>query len=290
MPGIHPVEPTHPGEEDDGQMSDPARAREPAATWSDATLLAAMRREEAPALAEFYARHMPLLRRLARRWGLGSADAEVAATDTLTDVALALMMPGAAAPRALAAYLATALRHRLGMTLRTASRRAAHAVGMEMTGDDATATPRSAIPRVVAEPAVVSALCSAYALRASRGDFDDGEPAASPADPALERLVSRVEDELREPDRLLLAWLAHHVPLRTIAEWQGVRYDTAVKRATRLRERLRAVVVAHVGALPPDDRRRLQGILARAGAAIATPDPEPAAPAAAAAIEQESDR
>ncbi|MHB1224983.1 MAG: hypothetical protein ACYC2G_13225 [Gemmatimonadaceae bacterium] len=270
-------------------MSDPARAREPAATWSDATLLAAMRREETPALAEFYARHLPLLRRLARRWGLGPADAEAAATDTLTDVALALMMPGAAAPRALAAYLATALRHRLGMTRRTASRRAAHAVGMEMTGDDA-ATPRAGIPRAVAEPTVVSALCSAYALRASRGGGDDAGTATPPVDPALERLVARVEDELREPDRLLLVWLAHHVPLRTIAEWQGVRYDTAVKRATRLRERLRAVVVAHVDALPVDDRLRLQRILARAGAAIATPDPEPAAPAAAATIVQESDR
>lgn len=271
-------------------MSDPARARDPAAAWPDATLLAAMRREEAPALVEFYARHMPLLRRLARRWGLGSADAEVAATDTLTDVALALMMPGAAAPRALAAYLATALRHRLGMTRRTTSRRAAHAVDMEMTGDSATATPRSAIPHVVAEPSVVSALCSAYALRTTRGDVDDGEPVTSPADPALERLVARVESELREADRLLLVWLAHHVPLRTIAEWQGVRYDTAVKRSTRLRERLRAVVVAHVDALPADDRLRLQRILARAGATIDTPDPEPAAPAAAAITVQESDR
>lgn len=269
-------------------MNDPARAREPAGRWSDATLLAAMRREDAAALAEFYARHMPLLRRLARQWGLGRADAEAAATDVLTDVALALMVPGTAAPRALAAYVATALRHRLGMSRRSASRRAAHAAGMETTGDDAVAARRRASPGAVAEPAVATALCSAYALRASHGG--GGGDAAPPVDPVLERLVARVEDELREPDRLLLVWLAHHVPLRTIAEWQGVRYDTAVKRATRLRERLRAVVVAHVDALPAGDRLRLQRILARAGATVATPDPEPAVPAAAATIEQENDR
>ena len=231
-------------------------------TWSEATLLAAMRRERPASIAEFYLRYAPLLRRLGRRWGLADADAEQVATDTLTDVALALLAPDAVAPRALASYVATALRHRLGMAHRGQARRAARDGGLETTAD---ATPVRRRARV-AEPPVVRALCSSYALRASAGP-DPASAADVPSpDPALLRLVQRLESELREPDRLLLVWTAHHVPLRTIAEWLGVGYEATVKRAARLRTRLRAVVAAHADALPADDRRRLHRILARAGA------------------------
>ena len=168
-----------------------------------------MRRERPEAIAEFYARFAPMLRRLARRWGLADADAEQVATDTLGDVALALMAPEAVLPRALASYVATALRSRLAMDHRGDERRWARERDLETT--TGPYQPRSHERTLrVAEPVALRALCSEHALRSSAGP-QASEIAAAPH-PALLRLVARVEGELRDADRLLLVWTAHHVP------------------------------------------------------------------------------
>ena len=63
----------------------------------------------------------------------------------------------------------------------------------------------------------------------------------------------------------MLVWLAHHVPQRTIAEWQGLSYEVAAKRATRLRARLRAAAVRFAEALPVQERHELDLFFRRAG-------------------------
>src|SRR5687768_13670604 len=86
----------------------------PPSALTDAALVAAMRREERAAIAQFYARFAPLLHRCARLWGVPAGERETAVDDVLADVALALMRHTTPVPRALDAYLATALRHHLG--------------------------------------------------------------------------------------------------------------------------------------------------------------------------------
>lgn len=216
-----------------------AVGRSPAAELSDPALVAAMRREDASALAEFYARFAPLLERRGRAWGLSAAAREELAADVLTDVALHLLQPTAPVPASLAAYLLTALRHRIGRDAESG-----------VAGD------------------VTLALCSDYARAASLG------PGHAPAGtaPALDALARHLDAGLREEERRLLVWLAHHVPLRTVAGWLDVRYETAVKRAQRLRARLRAVAEAYVATLAEDDQRVVQALLRRADAApAATP-------------------
>ncbi|HEY0971561.1 MAG TPA: sigma factor, partial [Gemmatimonadales bacterium] len=105
-------------------MSDTHRATRPRhATLADADLLAAMRREDPRAVAELYRRFAPLLRRRAARWRVPGASCDDIVDDVLADAALALMRPGAAVPRSLAAYLLVALRHRLANARRTAELR-----------------------------------------------------------------------------------------------------------------------------------------------------------------------
>lgn len=242
--------------------------------WSDAALVSAMRAGHEPAVAEFYLRFRPLLLRVAQRQGVHAAERGELATEVLTDVALALLDAAAAAPRALPAYLATALRRKLAMRHRARSRRMRR--HEDAAADGAADAAPSAIPSRVAEGGAVRTLHSEHALRASAGPGSE----APPLDPALAALVARLERELSEADQLLLVWLSHHVPLRTIAEWQDVRYDTAARRASRLKARLRAVAVVHADALPAAERHRLHRFFARAGIALAPEVPgEPEVPA-----------
>ena len=223
------------------------------AGWSDAALVAAMRREEHAALAQFYARFAPGLHRCARLWGVVAAERDAVVDDVLADVALALMRHTRPVPRSLAAYLATALRHRLGAAGRSERRE-----------------------RVLREGDAVRPLCSEHAWRSAQGPGGDDAVAAHPAVVAF---VRHLEAVLPDDDRLLLAWLAHHVPLRTAAAWLGVSYEGACKRAQRLRARLRAAALAHLATLPPAERRVVARVLARgdAPAAIAGPPPPPSA-------------
>jgi len=239
-----------------------------ATTWTDAALVAAMRREERAALAEFYARFAPLLRRCARLWGVPAAERETAVDDVLADVALALMRHTRPVPRSLAAYLATSFRHHLGTDHRRDERRRSRLSELCGPGD---ADGGSAGAPSDADAGAARALCSDHARRSARG------PDASPAAPSavLAALARHLESRLADDDRLLLAWLAHHVPLRTAAAWLGVTYESVSKRAQRLRARMRAASLMYVDALPAAERREVERVLARGDAA---------APAASAAI------
>lgn len=256
-------------------MAEPCAVPGTPRQWSDAELVSAMRAGHEAAVAELYLRFRPLLLRVAQRQGVHAAERGELATEVLTDVALTLLDASAAAPRSLPAYLATALRRKLAMRHRARSRQARrHAAA---TADDAGTTAAPPTAARVAEGGAVRTLHSEHSLRASAGP--EREPPG--LDPALAALAARLERELGEADQLLLVWLSHHVPLRTIAEWQGVRYDTAAKRASRLKARLRAVAVAHADALPAAERRRLHRFLARAGVALApaaAPAPDPTSP------------
>lgn len=254
--------------------------------WDDAALVAALRREERRAFAELYDRFAPRLARLARLWGVPDGEREPLAAEVLGDVAMALARHAAPAPRSLAAYLATSLRRRVGAAARARGRRARLA-GTAADGPEAASfAPPSRDPEITGD--VGRLLCSEHALRAA-------DPAWSPAplDPAVARLAEHLVAEIGEDDRRLLAWLAHDVPLRTAAEWLGVRYDAAGKRAQRLRARLRVRAERYADRLPEgEERRAVHAFLRRAAAPAAAPAsrPERAATGAAGHPSQETER
>lgn len=248
-----------------------------------------MRGEDPRAIAELYRRFAPLLRRRAMLWHVGGASCDEIVDDVLADAALALMRPGADTPRSLAAYLLVALRHRLAAARRAAGRREREeldAAEPEHALARPTPTARVAERHASRAPtlAVVRAGISTYSLRAADAcahAFDahvlDGhaseehasdqhpfDASAAPLHPVLARLSAELDAGLREQDRLLLAWLADHVPMRMVAAWLGIGYDAALKRASRLRARLRAAALAHTDALPPGERRVVHAFLGRA--------------------------
>lgn len=209
----------------------------------DAALVAALRREERAALVELYARFTPLLARCARAWGAAPAECDELATDVLSDVALTLMRHTTPVPRSLAAYLVTALRHRFG-----AAGRAIRGAGAEQGAEEDGA----------------NALCSEHSRRAAA---PADESVATPRT-ALARLAAHLDTLLDDDERLLLTWLAHHVPLRAAAGWLGLPYDTVAKRAQRLRARLRTAAMRYVATLPAAQQREVQRVLQR-GASVA---------------------
>lgn len=233
-----------------------------AESWSDRALVDAMRRGEAAAFREFYMRFAPALRRLAHRHRAVLGDIDGTVTDTLTDGAMALLPYTVPVPRSLAAYLTTALRNHIGTVRRTNLRRerrdaAAASVGERLDSTEATPVATSeATWRAGAGPA-----------------WDD-----LPTSPTLLRLIQHLETGLIPTERAMLVWLAHYVPQRTIAEWLGLSYDVAAKRATRLRARLRSAAVRYAESLPDDERRELHHFFRRAAGAttdggVATADP-----------------
>ena len=250
--------------------------------WDDAALVAALRREERRAFAELFDRFAPRLVRLARAWGVPDGEREPLAAEVLGDVAMALARHAAPAPRSLAAYLATALRRRVGAQARARGRRA-RLVGSADDGD--CFAPPSRDPEITGD--VGRLLCSEYARRAA-----DPEWSSSPVAPAVARLAEHLVGGLSDDDRRLLAWLAHDVPLRTAAGWLGVGYEAAGKRAQRLRARLRVRAERWVERLPEEERRAVGAFLRRAAAPAPRPSPRPERAAAGASVPpcQETER
>jgi DNA-directed RNA polymerase specialized sigma24 family protein len=248
--------------------------------WDDATLVAALRREERQAFAELYGRFAPRLARLARLWGVPDGEREPLAAEVLGDVAMSLVRHAAPAPRSLAAYLATALRRRVGVAARARGRRARLAgAADDSRGDARPVAPPSHDPEITGD--VGRLLCSEHALRAA-----DPDASPAPLDPAVARLAGHLIAGIGDDDRRLLLWLAHDVPLRTAAGWLGIGYEAAGKRAQRLRARLRRKAEEHVAALGDAEGRAVRAILRRAGA----PTPEGAAAGAPASPSQETER
>ena len=237
--------------------------------WDDAQLVLAVRREEPRAFAELYDRFAPRLARLARAWRVPAGEREPLAAEVIGDVALTLVRHATAPPRSLAAYLATALRHRVAADARERARRARLAGTVDETTGNEHLAPPSRDSEIIGDLALL--LTSQHARRAA----DPGWTTASP-DPAIVRLTEHLVADLAADDRRLLLWLAHDVPLRTAADWLGLRYDTAVKRAQRLRGRLRTRADRYAEALAPGPERRAVHAFLRRAAAPTQPAGEPA--------------
>jgi RNA polymerase sigma factor (sigma-70 family) len=212
-------------------------------------LVEAMRRGEVGAIREFLIRFGPLLLERARRAGIPAAEREAYVTEVLSDAATGLVTDGARVPRSLAAYLATALRHRFLNAERARERRE------RLMGEAASDS------HVEGEETIGQS-CSEHALRCSRGP--DWE-AASPLPIALERLAVALDSKLDDTERLIVVWLSHSVPQREIARWLGISYPAAAQRIRRLRARLRQAAVAHAERVEGDERMELERFFRRAG-------------------------
>ena len=228
--------------------AEPAVSHTPRAALGERELIGAMRRGEAAAFREFLLRFGPLLLEHARRLGIPAAEREGYAVEVLGDAASGLAAGGVRPPRSLAAYLVTALRHRVlnAQRGRVRRERLAHAAA----GEGEPAAER-----------VVAPACSEHAIRSSRGPDWDGAPLPS----ALARLAVALDDRLSDSERLLLVWVSHHVPHRQIARWLDISYAAAAQRIWRLRERLRRAALEHAAGASADDRAELERFFRRAG-------------------------
>lgn len=225
---------------DTGPMS-PASAQ-----WSDAELLAQMRREDEVACREFFLRFRMVLARESRRLGVQAALREEMVDDCLGDVALELMESDATLPLSLEAHLLGALRHRVWNARRARRRRERRE---DLAADDA--------PR--AGEGVVRETCSQAAIDASASVAADPPPLA----PTIERLAAVLNTTLTDEERTLVAWLGEWVPQTTIARWLGISFGAARVRVHRLRQRLRTVALKYAAGLNAAERRELDRYLER---------------------------
>ena len=219
-----------------------------------------MRRGEAPAFRDFLLRFGPLLLEHTRRLGIPTAERDGYVVEVLGDAATGLAVGAVRPPRSLAAYLVTALRHRVlnAERGRTRRERLAHAAAGEGEPD---------------RERVVAPACSEHAIRSSRGPDWDGTPLPC----ALARLAVALDERLSEPERLLLVWVSHRVPHRQIARWLGISHAAAAQRVWRLRERLRRAALEHAAETRGDERAELERFFRRAGVEGPTPLAEHAA-------------
>jgi len=239
---------------------------------SERQLVLAMRGREAGAIREFFERYRSGLGEVARLYRVPPAEREQCVMEFLNDVALDLIESARPIPRQLAAYLATAFRHRRQNALRAATR-----------GERRT-TAAASDPAGLGEP-LVSTACSEAALRASRGPGWETAPVA----PALARLAAAIDARLTPAERLLLVWVSNQVPLREIAEWLGIDRSAAKLRVWRLRARLRRAAAAHAATLGPAEQADVARFLRRAAAAAPRAARE-APPTTAARAEQRAPR
>ena len=216
-----------------------------------------MRRADELAFREFVLRFRPYLLDAAARAGAPAGERDALVADVLVDACARLADDRHPAPRTLAAYLGTALRNRWRNVCRGERRRHARDVDA-LAAEVADAADEGAVP----------SLGSEWSRQASRGPDDDPVP----LHPALAALAAALTGELRDDEeRLVLAWLGHHVPQRIIADWLGVSYAAASKRVERLRHRLRRAALAHAASLDDAERRVLLAFFRRADGNDAPP-------------------
>jgi RNA polymerase sigma factor (sigma-70 family) len=218
----------------------------PLRRWSDAALVAAMRRNERGAFREFFERFAPLIAALARSHRLPATDPDERTIEFLDDVALRLCLPTTALPRSLAAWLAASFRRRSLNGARDIRQRRRLRDGCAIdTGGFAER--------------VVSSAVSENAVRSSYGPATD----AATLSPALERLALELEHGLSPDERRLLAWLGQRVPQREIAAWLGTTHGALRVRVTRLRARLRDAAFRHADRLAGDERAEIDRFFRR---------------------------
>jgi DNA-directed RNA polymerase specialized sigma24 family protein len=204
-----------------------AAARERARALSDAELVMAMRRDDAPAFVEFIERFRHVAWNHASALGVDAAERKGWVEELLHDCALALARQATAVPARLAGYVVVALRRKFFLDLRRAS------------GD--------------------AQLAASYADDVPR---EAGERSGA-IDPALARLVSALTKGLSPDDLLLLTWKSEMVGYTQIAAWLGVKRDTVAHRAARLATKLRQAAATLVEALDDEDRAAVERLLRR---------------------------
>ena len=211
----------------------------------DDELMARLRRGEAAACHEFFARFAPMLLELAARQGVPREWCWEPVTDLLDDVAERIRAHRLPAVASLAAYLASALRRRLSNARRDRRRRErlAREVAVEAGAPG--------------ESAVLST-CSAHSLRASRPP-DDGDPDG--LHPIVRGFHDHVRATLSEDEWRILGWIGERVPQREIAEWMGTTHGAMRVRVARLRARAAAAGRRYLDALAPPERALLDRFL-----------------------------
>lgn len=215
----------------------------------DATLAAHVRAGDERAVAELYARLMPLLLHEARRLGVQPGLRREVAADVVRVLYFALVHPDRPAPRSLAAY-AVRMLHRYRWLLRRVERSAADS----LDADGGAPVPAPAEPEASDAPSTLPPLDDAWL-----GAGSAAELRRSP----LERLAAALAARLTAEERELLGWMADHVPQRTIAEWRGVPYEAMRKRIFRVREKARQIAESWIRGRPPDEQAWLLRHLAR---------------------------
>ena len=232
--------------EDRDEAALPARRTVPA-RWSEAELVAAMRRNDAEAFREFFRRFAPLVTALARARRVPAAGLSERVDEFLNDAALRLARITSPPPGSLAAYLAISLRRRDYNHLRDlrCRERLRDAYSVDGAGGS--------------ERAILGAT-SEHAVRTSHGPgWEHGA-----LSPAIERLALALEQGLTDDERQLLAWLGARVPQREIAVWLGVTHGAMRVRVTRLRARLRDAALRHAFRLEGWERAEIARFFRRA--------------------------
>jgi hypothetical protein len=235
------------GAEDDGAAHG-SRARSRYGVMSDRALCAALRSRDGEAVEEFIRRYQALILVQARRLRIPPDERTQWTIELLYHVASAIASDRAAIPRAIGPYLVTACRRKAHSEWRGRASRER----WEMQCADETGA--------LDQRAVVS-VCSEASVRSTYGP--DWEPVALPA--VLERLVSVFEEGISPDERQLLSWIGQRTSYTTVAEWLGISRPAAVKRVTRLRNRLIEAALRFGASLDPADLADLARFLRRTG-------------------------
>lgn len=228
----------------DGTADGSKRASRELQSEADIQLLVRMRRTEPAALRLFCTRFRLPLMNWAGRLGVPQNDREEVVMSFLDDMIMKLMTMRA--PRSLPTFVITAFCNHVSDARRDAAvrtrrdERESEAVGSEHA---------------------VASLCSEYSLRAVRGADSDSDTGAT----SMVALLTRVLEPYTQDERMLLIWLSHRIPLRDIAHWLGITYETAKKRATRLKSRVARDTIAALGAADAEERATVARVLRRAG-------------------------
>ena len=227
--------------------NDSRARRDPPARWSDADLVASMRRNEDGAFHEFFARFAPLVTALARARRASGAEVTERVTDFLDDAALRLCRVTTPVPRTLAGWLATAFRRRDMNSMRDL--RCRERLRDEYSSDAGGRSER-----------VILTASSEDAVRVSHGPGWEGAALS----PVIEQLALALEQGLSLEERQLLAWLGARVPQREIAAWLGATHGATRVRIARLRARLRDAALRYAYRLDGPDRIELTRFFRRA--------------------------
>jgi DNA-directed RNA polymerase specialized sigma24 family protein len=234
---------------DDGRPWEEGRPPDlPAPYRTTASFLAALRSDDGRALRQLFIFYTPLLRDEARRMGLGPGDRRELVMTVLDDVAMRLC-ESSKVPKDFTRYLVGAVRNAIRSRVRESKRTAARC-------EQAYSGHGSSGQRIVAE-------ChSAYGLRAVDGSDTDE---SSSIGTGIAKLAEFSAQSLSTLDASLIVGIGRFIPLRQLADREGITYGAARVRVHRLRERFRKLAAQHLSTLEPVERRELERFFRRAG-------------------------